>query len=236
MRGDWAISFGMPSMAPAVWRADVEWTRTRLPKEKLLSVSVVATQQPDWTIDDLADDFARCATWALDSGADIIETNFSCPNVTTVDGQLYQQPASAGLVAQKVRQAIGKASYSIKLGHVANDDLAAELVAAIAPHADALAMTNTISAKVTRPGGEPLFSGQPRGIGGPSIRAASLAQVARFARILREQRLPTRIIGCGGISAASHVRDYLAAGAECVQLATAVMVDPLVGCRIRREL
>src|SRR5262245_58069717 len=48
MRGDWAISFGMPSMEPGVWRADVEWTRKRLPEEKLLSVSVVATQQPDW--------------------------------------------------------------------------------------------------------------------------------------------------------------------------------------------
>ncbi|MBW3542235.1 MAG: hypothetical protein KY476_18355, partial [Planctomycetes bacterium] len=27
MRGSWAVSFGMPSMAPDVWRADVEWTR-----------------------------------------------------------------------------------------------------------------------------------------------------------------------------------------------------------------
>lgn len=236
MRGDWAISFGMPSMEPAVWRADVEWTRRRLPNEKLLSVSVVATQQPDWTLDDLADDFARCARWALDSGADVVETNFSCPNVTTVDGQLYQKPASAGVVAERVRAAIGKAHYSIKLGHVDNDDLAAELIAAIGPHADALAMTNTISAKVCRPSGQSLFGGQSRGIGGPSIRAASLAQVARFARIIHQQRLPARIIGCGGISTAAHVREYLAAGAECVQLATAVMVDPCVGCKIRREL
>lgn len=236
MRGDWAISFGMPSMEPDVWRADVEWTRSKLPKEKLLSVSVVATQQPEWSLDDLADDFAQCARWALESGADLVETNFSCPNVTTVDGQLYQKPASAGVVAQRVREAIGKATYSVKLGHVDNDDLAGELIAAIGPHANALAMTNTISATVRRAGGTALFGGVSRGIGGPSIRAASLAQVARFARILREQKLPTRIIGCGGISTAAHVREYLAAGAECVQLATAVMVDPLVGCRIRTEL
>ncbi|HZN34521.1 MAG TPA: hypothetical protein VFB80_11905 [Pirellulaceae bacterium] len=236
MRGDWAISFGMPSREPADWRADVEWTRRRLPKEKLLSVSVVATQQPGWTLDDLADDFARCAKWALDSGADVAETNFSCPNVTTVDGQLYQQPAGAGLVAQRVRAAIGRAPYSIKIGLVESDDLAGELIAAIGPFADALAMTNTISAKVRRTDGAPLFGGQSRGIGGESIRAASLAQVARFARIIKQQRLPTRITGCGGISSAEHVRDYLAAGAESVQLATAVMVDPLVGCKIRREL
>src|SRR6186713_1683792 len=34
MRGSWAVSFGMPSMTPDVWRADVEWTRARLAKEK----------------------------------------------------------------------------------------------------------------------------------------------------------------------------------------------------------
>lgn len=235
MRGDWAISFGMPSMEPEIWRADVEWTRRRLPKEKFLSVSVVATQQPDWTLDDLATDFAQCAKWALESGADLVETNFSCPNVTTVDGQLYQKPAAAGIVAHRVRVAIGKAPYSIKLGHVDSDDLAAELIAAIGPHADALAMTNTISASVRRPDGKLLFGGQSRGIGGPSIRAASLEQVRRFARLIKSQGLSTRIIGCGGISTAAHVREYVAAGAECVQLATAVMVDPLVGCTIRRE-
>ena len=236
MRGDWAISFGMPSMSPDVWRADVEWTRSRLPKEKLLAVSVVATEQPDWSLDDLAADFAQCAKWALESGADLIETNFSCPNVSTVDGQLFQQPKAAGEVARRVRAAIGNAPYSIKLGLVESDDLAAELVAEIGPVADALAMTNTISAKIRGRDGTPLFGGQPRGIGGESIRAASVAQVARFSRLIRELKLPTQIIGCGGISTAAHVREYLAAGAQSVQLATAVMVDPLVGCRIRREM
>ncbi len=61
MQGSWAISFGMPSISPDVWRADVEWTRDRLPKEKLLSVSVVATAQPGWSEEDVANDFAQCA-------------------------------------------------------------------------------------------------------------------------------------------------------------------------------
>src|SRR5262249_46205729 len=98
MHGSWAVSFGMPSMAPDVWRADVEWTRGRLPNDKVLSVSVVASPRPDWSVDDLAGDFARCAKWAVESGADCVETNFSCPNVATSDGQLYQQPREAGIV------------------------------------------------------------------------------------------------------------------------------------------
>ena len=64
MRGSWAVSFGMPSKSPDVWRADVEATRKALPRNKVLSVSVVATPEPHWTLDELASDFAQCARWA----------------------------------------------------------------------------------------------------------------------------------------------------------------------------
>jgi dihydroorotate dehydrogenase (NAD+) catalytic subunit len=236
MHGSWAVSFGMPSMAPDVWRADVEWTRMHLPKEKLLSVSVVATPEPGWTADDLADDFARCARWAVESGADCVETNFSCPNVATSDGQLFQEPAAARLVAERVRDAIGHTPYVIKVGFVSDESLAERLIDAVTPFANALSMTNCIAATVTNEHGESLFGGQPRGIGGSAIREASIAQVARFARICRQKNDATRIIGVGGIYTAEHVRQYLAAGAEAVHLATAVMLDPQVGVRIRSSL
>jgi dihydroorotate dehydrogenase (NAD+) catalytic subunit len=235
MDASWAVSFGMPSMEPAVWRADVEWTRRRLPPEKILSVSVVATVQPGWMLDDLAADYARCARWAADSGADAVEINFSCPNVATCDGQLYQQPAAAGLVAQQVRDSIGNTPLLIKIGHVPREADAAALLDAVTPAADALSMTNCLVATVAGPAG-PLFGGQPRGIGGEAIRAASTDQVRLFSRLIRERRLPTKLIGVGGIFNAQHVREYLDAGAEGVQLATAAMLDPLIGCRIRAEM
>jgi dihydroorotate dehydrogenase (NAD+) catalytic subunit len=236
MLGSWAVSFGMPSKPPEDWRADVTWTRDQLPPEKLLSVSVVATPQPEWAVDDLAADFAQCARWAIDSGADAVETNFSCPNVSTRDGQLYQQPREAGLVAQRVRDAIGPAPYLIKIGFVRDAALAAELLDAVGPFADGLSMTNCISATVHDSRGKPLFDNQPRGIGGDAIRSASIAQVAMFAELIRDRALPLRLVGVGGISQAEHVREYLAAGAESVHLASAIMVNPEVGVRIRREL
>jgi dihydroorotate dehydrogenase len=226
----------MPSMAPDVWRADVEWTRSRLAKEKLLSVSVVASPEPDWSLENLADDFSRCARWAVESGADCVETNFSCPNVSTSDGQLYQQPTAASVVAQRVREAIGKTPYIIKVGYVGDDSLAGALLEAVAPHADALAMTNCITATVKRPDGTELFGGQARGIGGDAIRAASAQQVRRFASLVSQRGLATKIIGVGGVFTAEQVREYLDAGAEAVHLATAIMVDPLVGIAIRRAM
>jgi dihydroorotate dehydrogenase len=235
MDASWAVSFGMPSMEPSVWQADIEWTRRRLPQEKILVVSVVASAQPEWTLYDLAADYARCARWAVESGADCVEINFSCPNVATCDGQLYQQADSAGFVAQRVRDAIGATPLIIKIGHVTSEPAAAALVAAVAPAATAISMTNCLAATVAAPAG-PLFGGQPRGIGGEAIRAASVNQVRLFSRLIRERCLPTRLIGVGGIFSAAHVREYLAAGAESVQLATAAMLDPLAACQIRREL
>jgi dihydroorotate dehydrogenase len=236
MQGSWAVSFGMPSMSPDYWREDIQWTRARLAAEKRLSVSVVATPEPDWSLDRLADDFARCAQWAAESGADAVETNFSCPNVATSDGQLYQQPEAAAIVAARVRAAIGLTPYLIKIGYVDSAEAAERLIEAVEPHADALSMTNCISAMVNDERGQALFGGQSRGIGGAAIREASIAQVARFASLIQRRASRLRLIGVGGISAADHVADYLAAGAESVHLATAAMIDPLVATRIRGEL
>jgi len=231
--GSWAVSFGMPSMHPDVWRGDVEWTRARLPREKLLNVSVVGTVQPDWSIDQLADDYAQCARWAIDSGADSVETNFSCPNVSTCDGQLYQQPAMAAIVAQRVRAAIGHRPYLVKIGHVCSNDEALALLEAIAPHVDGIVMTNSVAATIADAAGKLLFDGQRRGICGEAIREASLAQTALFARLVSQRKLNLQLFGVGGIRTAAHVRAYLDAGAAGVQIATAAMLDPQIAIKIR---
>lgn len=235
MQGSWAVSFGMPSMPPEIWRADVEWTRRQLPSEKLLSVSVVASPEPGWSLEELAADYACCARWAVESGADCVETNFSCPNVSTADGQLYQQPEASGIVAQRVRDAIGATPYVIKIGFVNDRSATAGLLEAVAPFADALSMTNCIAATVHDASGTRLFGGQPRGIGGDAIRDASIGQVRLFSSVINEHGCSTRLIGVGGISQADHVQQYLSAGAEAVHLATSVMLNPAIAINLREQ-
>lgn len=235
MNGSWAVSFGMPSMEPEVWRRDIEATRERLAPEKLLSVSVVGTVQPDWGLEELAADYAVCARWARESGADAVETNFSCPNVSTCDGQLYQNPHDAAAVADAVREAIGaETPYIAKIGHVQNEVEATLLIETLAPFVDAFAMTNSVAATVDR-GGELLFDGQPRGICGAATRKASLGQTALFSRLIGQRGMNLRLIGVGGASTAEHVKGYLDAGAEHVQIASAAMVDPETALSIRRN-
>ena len=236
MQGSWAVSFGMPSKSPDVWRADVQQTRDRLSASKLLSVSVVGTVQEGWTIDELADDYAQCARWAVEAGADAIETNFSCPNVATCDGQLYTQPQDAALVAQRVREAIGRVPYVAKIGHVEQPQAAAVLLEAIGPHVDALAMTNSVATTVVDEGGERLFDGQQRGICGAATLQASLRQTRLFADLIAERKLDLELIGVGGAATAADVNEYLAAGAATVHVATAIMVNPAAGLEIRETM
>jgi dihydroorotate dehydrogenase (NAD+) catalytic subunit len=236
MHGSWAVSFGMPSKDPEVWRADVEATRRALPRNKVLSVSVVATPEPDWTVDDIGDDFARCARWAIESGADCIEANFSCPNVTSADAQLYQQPDVAGLVAARIRAAIGSKPLLIKIGHVIEKSQAAALSKAVSLHSNGLVMVNCLSSTVLDGHQKPLFDGQKRGIAGEAIREAALEQVRLFTQVICQLGLKLALIGVGGIGTAAGARAHLQAGCSFVQLATAAMVQPGLGLLIRREL
>lgn len=236
MRGSWAVSFGMPSMEPEVWRRDVEWTRRTLPAGKVLSVSVVGTMQPGWTLDDLAADYALCARWAVESGADCVEANLSCPNVQSRDGQLYQNPGDARTVVAAVREVIGETPLLLKIGHVTERAVAAELVAAVAPYVQGLAMVNCIPTTVRGTDGAAMFDGQPRGIGGAAILDASVAQVELFASVIREGGVSLEIVGVGGAASTSDVRRYLQAGAGNVHIATAAMLNPLVAIRIRDAL
>ncbi len=233
MQGSWAVSFGMPSTEPDTWRRDIEQTRKKLRDDQMLSVSVVGTAQPGWTIDELADDYALCARWAVESGADCIETNFSCPNVCSRDGQLYQEPEPAGIVAKRVREAIGSVPYALKVGHFTELEAVARLLEAVSDFVDGAAMTNSVAAMVREPSGELMFEGQRRGICGDATREASIAQTALFAELIASRGLSLKLIGVGGASTAEHVRAYLDAGAESVHIATAAMVDPLVALRIR---
>ena len=235
MSGSWAGSFGMPSKPPSFWQDDVTATRSRLNKGKFLSVSVVATPEEDWSIDEVAADFAQCARWAAECGADGVEANFSCPNVSTVDGQLFLNPTDAGIAAAKLREAIPNTPLLLKVGHIDNRETAHEFLEKVAPSADALVMVNGVSARVRRPSGELLFEGRCRGIAGDAIRETALEQLALFDGLIRQFGLDVSLVGVGGLGQAADVRACLDRGCEAVQFATAAMLNPGLGLAIRRD-
>ncbi len=234
MKGSWAVSFGMPSSPPEVWRRDIEETRRRLDPTKVLSVSVVGTYQEGWSLERLAEDYALCAKWAVESGADVVEANFSCPNVSTCDGQLYQNAKESNLVASVIREAIEKIPLVIKIGFVPDEPSVEKLVSSLDGVVQAISMTNSLASQVVGRDGERLFRGEQRGICGDAIREASVAQVQRFHQVIHQRGSEIKLIGVGGIRSNEHVRDYLRAGASACQVATAAMTDPFLTLDLSR--
>jgi len=115
-----AVCFGMPSQPPEVWRKDVRRARGKLRRGQLLVVSVVGTPAEGGGEASLVEDFCRCARWADEAGADIVEANFSCPNVCTAEGSIYQAPGASGRLALALREALPSTPLFIKSGWLAN--------------------------------------------------------------------------------------------------------------------
>lgn len=234
MSGNWAISFGMPSRAPTDWQADIAETKRHLRKGAILSVSVVASPDDDDGIHEVSHDYATCAARAVAAGADVVELNLSCPNVTSSDGQLYLDASSASIVVQRTRDLVDDCPILIKVGYVPTEPVMASLVESVAPYIQGIVTVNCLSAFVSQ-SGQALFQGAARGIGGPAIRDAALRQVEMATRAVRREGVALAVVGCGGISRAADVERYLSAGAAMVQLATAVMTTPDIGLQLRRD-
>jgi dihydroorotate dehydrogenase len=231
----WAVCFGMPSMEPEVWRADVERAKRGLGTGQILNVSVVGTPNEVGSFDDLADDFARCAAWAKEAGADWIEANFSCPNVTTAEGQVYQDPRAARAAAERIRRAIGNTPLLIKTGSFGAAGTLAEFLESMDRLADAVVLVNAVQRRVHDSNGRPVFGPFERvGIVGHAIRDHCLHLVADASAIVRSRKLAIRIFGVGGASTAADVREYFHVGADAVFLGSAPMFKPTLAAEIKR--
>lgn len=231
----WAISFGMPSRDPAEWREDVERARRGMKPGQVLIVSVVASPEPGWSLSQVAEDFAQCAIWAEEAGAQIVEANLSCPNVCTQEADLYLSAEASGVIAGTIRSQLRHVPLALKIGLFQNREQAEGMLSAVSGYASAISTTNSITAAVRR-GNTDLFGGLRRGIGGAAITARCLEELSMLRAIVERQQSKLELISVGGVMSASDVKARLKAGAVNVHLATAPMLDPLVGIRIREDL
>lgn len=232
----WSVCFGMPSMAPDVWRRDIRESKARLADGQLLIVSVVGTPTSGGGLDALADDFARCAAWASESGADIIEANFSCPNVCSAEGQIYQDETSSRRISEVIRAAIGDKPFLIKTGNFDRSEGIRSFLFSIAGSANGVVMVNGIQRRVLRPDGTPAFGQYERaGILGRAIHADGVRLVAEATDWIGKESLPLVVAGVGGIFHARDAADFFEVGAEAVFLGGSPMAKPTVAIEIKNQ-
>ena len=195
---------------------------------QVLIASVTASPQPDWTPEQIAADFAHCANWAAEAGADAIEANLSCPNVCSAEGSVYRDAAFSRLVAQAVRSSIGKRPLLLKIGYFAQQNELSDFLREVSSAADGVTMVNGISRPVLTPEEKPAFgpSSAQAGVLGRSIHPHSVQAVRAARQVIAEEGLDLCLLAVGGASVAEDIADFFSAGADAVLMGSSPMYCP----------
>jgi dihydroorotate dehydrogenase len=215
-------------MGPEIWRPDISRAKKALAPGQLLIVSVVATPREQATAESVASDFSTCASWAAESGADIIEANFSCPNVCSAEGSIYLDAKLSRGIAGQIRSAIGRTPLILKVGHFGSATRMTDFLHAIAGIVDGVALVNCIVRPVLDPDGKPVFGAQFRSVGicGRTIHEPSLDLVRSAVDVVNRDSLGLAVVAVGGASEPRDIGDFFSAGAAAVLMGSAPMYLP----------
>ncbi len=226
-------SFGMPSKEPGTWMADMERARSLCGPSQVFIASAVGTPGNG----DLAADYARTAAMCKEAGAQMVEINLSCPNVTSGEGSIFTDPDTARRIARETALALGDTPLLIKVGYYTDADTMGRVIKACAPFVQGIAGINTLSFEVVKADGSQALPGEGRlrsGICGAAIRQCGLTQAERLVALKAKEKYDFAIIGVGGIMTPADVDAYLALGVDAVMSATGAMWEPMLAANWRQ--
>jgi dihydroorotate dehydrogenase (NAD+) catalytic subunit len=174
--------------------------------------------------------FADLARRVSVPGVAAIEANISCPNIEE-DGKAFAMRPDTTARAMAALRAATDLPLWAKL--TPNTGETVEVAqAAEASGADALVVANTIlSMAIDARTRRPKLGNLMGGLSGPAFKPIALRMAYQCAR-----SVDIPVIGCGGISTAEDVAEYLIAGASAVQVGTASFVNPTAMPRLLDDL
>lgn len=158
------------------------------------------------------------------------ELNISCPNVAHGGMGLGTDPELAARVTRMAKAAADKPVY-VKLSPNVTD--ITQIARAVEQAgADGIVLINTLlGMSIDLKTGKPLLANKTGGLSGPAIKPVALRMVYQVAQCVN---IP--IIGCGGISSAEDVLEFLYAGASAVEIGAANLKDPWICPKIIEAL
>jgi dihydroorotate dehydrogenase (NAD+) catalytic subunit len=231
-RVTWAVSLGLPSADPEEWRADVLRAKAKIHPGQILVVSVAGTPLPGAEAQQLADDYALCARWAADAGADVIEVHLSSLHTAGEQPQMvYENTALSVYIVDRVRRAVGHRPVIAKLGAMRSPRALHELASRLAPRLDGFILVNGLHRNVVKPDGTPAFPGDGRAAGtivGADIYAQCLVQVEELLAWRKAGAWNRAILAVGGLTTVERVHHALTSGADAAMVSTAALTDPLI--------
>jgi dihydropyrimidine dehydrogenase (NAD+) subunit PreA len=196
---------------------DVAKLKKNYPKHALVASIMGLTHANDW---------ATLAKQAQDAGADMIECNFSCPQMT-VEGTGHKVGQDAAIIEKLT--AITKRACTIPVMAKMTPNVADMLPVALAAKAggaDAISAINTVKAitgvdlDLAVPLPNVNGKSSSSGYSGTAVKPIALRFISDMAR---DSRLQLPLSGMGGIYTWVDAAEFLLLGASTLQVTTAVL-------------
>jgi dihydroorotate dehydrogenase (NAD+) catalytic subunit len=234
-----AVSLGLPSMEPDVWRKDMRRARERLNPGQMLMASVVGTPDPAAGVEAFIEDYARCAGWAEDAGAHAIEVHLGVPNPFGEPGQMvYEHIPLSAQILYRIRTAV-QVPVVAKVGIFRTPRLLHDTATKLAAWTNGFVLLHGIPRRVVDEEGKAAFEGTGREwaevVGSATFPVCS-RQIEELLAWRRAGAWPHAILAVGGITTIDRARHVLREGANAVLVATAALFDPLFAIRFRQTL
>jgi dihydroorotate dehydrogenase (NAD+) catalytic subunit len=230
-----AGSIGMPSSAPEFWRRDIRNCRARLLAGQVLIVSVVGTADAGSSKTDFITDFSALAAEARDAGAQVVELNFSCPNVGQRESQLYLDVDMAGKIARAARDAAGSLPLLVKVGPIEQPRQMSGLLQGLSGVVDGVVMINAPRRMIVDKSGALAFGADRpyAGMMGGATFDVAMKCVRAAVKIVQRDKLNLHVLAVGGVNTTERISAFFDAGAYAVLAASACAWDPYLAIRAK---
>ena len=233
-----AVSLGTPSMEPDVWRKDVRRAKERIGKGQILVVSVLGSRVAGGDREDLVVDYAACARWAAEAGADVVEVQLAWPDPFTDQPQaIYENLPLSAQILHRVRTSVAVPIVA-KLGPFRTPRLLHDTATRLAAWANGFTLVSSFQRRVVDETGAAAFEGTGRDradiVGADTYPAAS-RQVAELLAWRKAGCWDRAVLAVGGITTAERAHEMLREGADAVLVATAALYQPLFAVRFREQ-
>ena len=232
-----AVSIGEPSMDPDVWRRDVRRAKERIGPGQILIVSVMGTLPPESDAEALFADYARCARWAAESGADAVQVHLAAPDPFVEAPQMiYENIPLAAQILYRVRKSV-TVPVLAKLGVFRSPRALHDTATKLATWADGFVLIHGFHRRVVDDKGNAAFEGPGReraDVVGHDIFPVASRQVEEMLAWRRAGAWDRAVLAVGGIATAERADYLLREGADAALVATAALFDPLFAVRFRQ--
>jgi dihydroorotate dehydrogenase len=236
-------SFGNASKPLADWAIELRIQTKAVGEGQLLGCSVTATfleepnskkylktTSPEALIVETALDLLMGAAAAVTNGAEFIEFNLACPNVTenNSEGEMFQDPKLVAYTLAEFKRRFPSVPVGFKFGLYKSKAQMKQVFSACGDNLDFVSGVNAIATPVRGDDGKDILPGRTvSGVCGAVMKDIALEEITWAAEIRSEQGLKYEILGGGGVITPADADEFLAAGADAVQIATIALANPL---------